>query len=57
MPDPVPSLLCSLGRNDLTNYGEDMSGLLKLVEILPLTKIESLGCVSPKRVRFYVSAR
>ena len=52
-----PLRACSLDNNNLTFYGKDMSGLLKLVEILPLTKIESLGCVSPKRVRFYVSAR
>jgi hypothetical protein len=33
-----------LGGNNLANYGKDVSGLLKLVEILPLTKIESLKC-------------
>merc|ERR1712100_287759 len=33
----------SLGGNNLTNDGEDMSGLLKLVEVLPQTKIESLS--------------
>ena len=42
----IPSLLCSLGGNNLVNCGQDMSGLLKLVEILPLTKIESLGCAA-----------
>ena len=41
---PLPA--CSLGDNNLTNGGNDMSGLLKLVEILPLTKIESLGCAA-----------
>ena len=30
-------------HNNLTNYGRDMSCLLKLVEILPQTKIESLN--------------
>ena len=40
---PLPAA-CSLGSNNLTDYGEDMSGLLKLVEVLPLTKIESLKC-------------
>ena len=33
-----------MSENNLTNYGQDMSGLLKLVEILPQTKIESLEC-------------
>ena len=35
-----------MGYNNLTNDGEDMSGLLKLVEILPQTKIESLECAA-----------
>ena len=36
-------------HNNLTNYGRDMSGLLKLVKILPQTKIESLECApAPK---------
>ena len=26
--------LCSLGRNDLTNYGADMSGIIQLAEAL-----------------------
>ena len=43
-PHPPPSAACSLGGNNLTNNGKDMSGLLKLVEILPQTKIESLEC-------------
>ena len=41
-PHPLPAA-CSLGGNNLTNNGKDMSGLLKLVEILPLTKIKSLA--------------
>ena len=41
-PHPFPC--CSLSNNNLTNFGRDMSGLLKLVEILPQTKIESLEC-------------
>ena len=42
-----------MGSNNLTNYGKDMSGLLKLVEILPQTKIESLRCAAspPQRLR------
>ena len=39
----------SLGGNNFTFYGEYMSGLLKLVEILPLTKIESLGCAAASK--------
>ena len=35
-----------MSSNNLTNYGRDMSGLLKLVEILPQTKIERLECAS-----------
>ena len=35
-----------MGYNNLTNEGEDMSGLLKLMEVLPQTKIENLGCVT-----------
>ena len=44
-------------HNNLTNYGEDMSGLLKLVEVLPQTKIEGLGCAPTMSVCFCVSAR
>ena len=43
-PHPFPC--CSLSNNYLTNFGPDMSGLLKLVEILPQTKIESLECAA-----------
>ena len=46
---PTLPLACSLDANNLTNYDKDMSGLLKLVEILPQTKIESLRCApAPK---------
>ena len=38
-----------MSSNNLTNYGRDMSGLLKLVEILPLTKIENLGCATASK--------
>jgi hypothetical protein len=41
---PCPPLACRLSDNKHTNFGRDMSGLLKLVEILPQTKIESLEC-------------
>ena len=32
----------SLNNNDLTNYGKDMSGVLKLAEVLPQTQLQSL---------------
>ena len=50
-------LACSLGGNNLTNDGKAMSGLLKLVEVLPQTKIESLECThASKSDRLCVSA-
>ena len=36
----------SLGDNNLTNFGEDMSAVLKLAEVLPQTKIQTLRCLS-----------
>ena len=42
----------SLGSNSLTNHGADMSGLLKLVEVLPQTKIESLECAAAQGLAF-----
>ena len=45
--------MCSLANNNLTEYGQDMSGLLKLAEALPQTKIESLKCVSLLYLTFY----
>ena len=41
-----------MAGNNLTNNGKDMSGLLKLVKILPLTKIERLACAAASRIRF-----
>ena len=32
----------SLDSNNLTNYGGDMSGVIKLAEVLPQTKLQSL---------------
>ena len=32
----------SLDSNNLTNYGDDMSGVIKLAEVLPQTKLQSL---------------
>ena len=40
----------------LTDDELDMSGLLRLVEVLPLTKIESLECAPASSERLYVSA-
>ena len=33
---------CSLADNSLTNYGEDMSAVIKLAEVIPSTQISSL---------------
>ena len=38
--------MCSLAENMLTNRGQDMSGVLKLAEALPLSKVESLKCAA-----------
>ena len=54
---PHRALACSMRHNNLTNYGRDMSCLLKLVEILPQTKIESLECAPAPKFCFHVSAR
>ena len=32
----------SLDNNDLTDCGDDMSGVIKLAEVLPQTKLQSL---------------
>ena len=32
----------SLDNNNLTNNGNDMSGVIKLAEVLPQTKLQSL---------------
>ena len=38
----------SLDKNRLTNRGEDMSAVLKLAEVLPETKIQTLRCLPAK---------
>ena len=43
-------------HNNLTNYGRDMSCLLKLVEILPQTKIESIECAPAPKCFVFMSA-
>ena len=35
----------SLDDNNLTDYGKDMSAVLKLAEVLPQTKIQTLRCL------------
>ena len=32
----------SLDNNNLTDFGDDMSGVIKLAEVLPQTKLQSL---------------
>eukprot|EP00966_Prymnesium_polylepis_P291172 6724866-Prymnesium_polylepis.1 len=39
----LKSLKCALAGNDLANDGKDMSGVLKLAEVLPSTSITSLN--------------
>ena len=48
--------MCSLAFNRLTNGGEDMSGVLKLAEALPQSKLESLMCAAAKCSLFVFSA-
>ena len=36
----------SLAYNGLTNNGEDMSGVIKLAEALPQSKLQSLKCAA-----------
>ena len=38
----------SLNENYLTNFGKDMSAVLKLAEMLPQTKIQTLRRLPPK---------
>ena len=40
----------SLGSNNIINYGEDMSAVIKLAEVLPQTKIETLKCAVAERI-------
>ena len=46
MPINTSLCLCSLAYNNLTNDGRDMSGVLKLAEALPQTKIAELKCAA-----------
>ena len=41
----------SLAFNDLTNDGEDISGVLKLAEALPQSQLQSLKCAAAPRAR------
>ena len=50
--------LGSLANTNLSNgNGRDMSALLKLVEVLPQTKLKSLKCAVARIVRLSVNAR
>ena len=46
MPINTTLCLCSLAKNNLASYGQDMSGVLKLAEALPQTEITSLKCAA-----------
>ena len=41
-PDEHLHLPRSLDNNNLTDYGDDMSGVIKLAEMLPQSKLQSL---------------
>ena len=56
MPINTSLCLCSLAYNDLTNDGEDMSGVLKLAEGLPQTKITTLKCAAASTPQQSVNA-
>ena len=47
----------SLDNNNLTNYGKDMSAVLKLAEVLPQTKIQTLRCLSATCSRSMLAPR
>ena len=44
----------SLADNNLTNRGKDMSGVLKLAEALPQSKLENLKCAAAHMPAFCV---
>ena len=46
MPINTSLCVCSLAETNLTNDGEDMSGVLKLAEALPQTTIAELKCAA-----------
>ena len=45
---PLPLGQLTLDGNNLTNSGKDMSAALKLAEVLPQTKIQTLRCLFAK---------
>ena len=46
----------SLASNNLTNSGRDMSGVIKLAEALPKSKLQSLECAAAHVLAFLCSA-
>ena len=40
--------MSSIADNNLTNFGDDMSGILKLAEMLPQTSLTSLKCAASR---------
>ena len=53
---PTLTLPHSLANNLLTNYGEDMSGVLNLAEALPKSELQSLKCAPAHGLAFLRSA-
>ena len=51
---PTLTLPHSLAENNLTNRGQDMSGVLKLAEALPQSKLQSLKCAAAHVLAFCV---
>ena len=45
-----------MSNNNLTKYGEDMSGVIKLCEALPQSKISSLKCAAAHKPEIGVSS-
>ena len=43
-----------MADNNLTNYGGDMSGVLKLAEALPQSKLQSLKCAAAHALGLFV---
>ena len=53
---PLDTTSFPLGSLANTNLGKDMSALLKLMRVLPQTKLESLKCAVARIERLSVNA-
>ena len=50
---PTLTLPHSLASNNLTNYGRDMSCVIKLAEALPQSKLQSLKCAAARMCSYF----